>query len=110
MKRIVNTLRKSDQGKRAYAVIALCVTTAIGLPAQTFTSLHSFQGPDGQEPYGALVQATNGDLYGTTGSGGNGSHGTVFKISPSGNLTTLYSFCSQSRCADGDPLKRPVEG
>ena len=39
----------------------LCATTAIALPAQTFTSLHSFNGPDGNEPFG-LVQGTEREL------------------------------------------------
>ena len=55
---------------------------------------------DGVRPSGALVQAPNGELYGTTFLGG-AHHGTVFKITPSGTLTTLYSFCSQANCADG---------
>ncbi len=53
-------------GKRAYAVFLLCATTAIALLAQTFTTLHSFDDTDGIFPFGGLVQATNGDLYGTT--------------------------------------------
>ena len=57
---------------------------------------------DGANPFAALVQATDGNFYGTTYCGGaNGSDGTVFKITPSGTLTTLYSFCSQSGCTDG---------
>jgi uncharacterized repeat protein (TIGR03803 family) len=40
-------------------------------------------------------------LYGTTADGGANGGGTVFKITPDGALTTLYSFCSQSGCADG---------
>jgi uncharacterized repeat protein (TIGR03803 family) len=80
------------------------------LPAQTFTTLHSFAGADGAYPQsGALVQATDGDLYGTTAGGGaytcaDSDHtgcGTVFKITPSGTLTALYSFCAQGGCADG---------
>ena len=56
---------------------------------------------DGGSPYAALVQTTNGDLYGTTGYGGANGRGTVFKVTPSGVLRTLYSFCSQSGCTDG---------
>jgi uncharacterized repeat protein (TIGR03803 family) len=52
-----------------------------------------------------LVQATNGDFYGTTGGRGQ-RPGTVFKITPSGTLTTLYSFCSQSGCTDGEQPRR----
>jgi len=56
-----------------------------------------------RSPYAALVQGTDGDFYGTTQGGGvNINYGTVFKITPSGILTTLYSFCSQVLCPDGD--------
>jgi uncharacterized repeat protein (TIGR03803 family) len=47
------------------------------------------------------VQAPNGDLYGTTPGGGDYNSGTVFKLTPGGKLTTLYSFCAQSNCPDG---------
>jgi uncharacterized repeat protein (TIGR03803 family) len=71
-------------------------------PTGTLTTLHSFDGTGGQDPVGALVQATNGNFYGTTEFGGaNSYHGTVFKITSSGRLTTLYSFCSQINCMDG---------
>jgi uncharacterized repeat protein (TIGR03803 family) len=42
----------------------------------------------------------NGNFYGTTNGGGAGG-GTIFEITPGGQLTTLYSFCSQSGCTDG---------
>ena len=71
-------------------------------PTGTLTTLHRFNGTDGATPYAWLVQAANGDLYGTTYAGGaNNGGGTVFKITPGGTLTTLYSFCSQSGCTDG---------
>jgi uncharacterized repeat protein (TIGR03803 family) len=65
---------------------------------------------DGSGPNARLVQAANGDFYGTTFSGGanySTAGGTVFKMTPTGKLTTLYSFCSQVNCADGD---RPMGG
>jgi uncharacterized repeat protein (TIGR03803 family) len=81
----------------------LYAAAATALPAQTFTTLFSFDGTDGEAPYQAgLVQSTNGDLYGTTCCGAINFSGTVFKITPGGTLTTLYSFCSQSGCTDGD--------
>jgi uncharacterized repeat protein (TIGR03803 family) len=49
-----------------------------------------------------LVQATDGDFYGTTPYGGANAGGTVFKITPGGALTTLYNFCTQANCTDGD--------
>ena len=87
-------------------------------PSGKLTTVHSFceqSGcPDGASPVAALIQGTNGDLYGTTSAGGANNScpnapgcGTIFKITPSGTLTTLYSFCSQSQCADGD---YPVAG
>jgi uncharacterized repeat protein (TIGR03803 family) len=98
---LVATLGKLNWGKRAYAVLVLCAATAIALPAQTYTTLQSFDGTDGANPGAGLVQATNGDLYGTTGTGGANAGGTIFKVTPSGTLTTLYSFCAQSGCTDG---------
>jgi len=57
---------------------------------------------DGYNPQGGVVQYTDGNLYGTTSSGGAYGHGSIFKVTPSGTLTTLYSFCSQGGCPDGD--------
>ncbi len=67
------------------------------------TTLHSFDDyPDGAYPEAALIQATDGNFYGTTPNGGtNGVSGTVFRITPAGALTTLYDFCSKASCADG---------
>src|ERR1017187_6059208 len=92
MGRIVGALGKPNWGKRAYAVVVLCAITRIALPAQTFTTLVSFDATDGYWPYAGLVQATNGYLYGTTYAGGANGLGTVFKITQSGTLTTLHSF------------------
>jgi uncharacterized repeat protein (TIGR03803 family) len=97
------------------AVLALAVITTQAAQAQTFTTLHSFDGTDGASPYAALVQATNGDFYGTTSYGGaNGTEcfgigcGTVFKMTSGGTLTTLYSFCPQSGCTDGAQPYAPL--
>ena len=92
---------KLYSGKRAYSVFLLCATTAIALQAQTFTTLQSFDLTHGADPYAGLVQATDGKLYGTTVDGGANNYGTVFRITPSGTLTTLYSFCSKGGCSDG---------
>ncbi len=59
------------------------------------TSLYSFTGGnDGAGPEVGLVQGSDGYLYGTTyqAADGHSGAGTVFKISVSGSLTTLYSF------------------
>ena len=84
-------------------------------PGGTLTTLYSFCSrtncTDGANPYAGLVQSTDGNFYGTTGFGGANSYGTVFKMTPSGTLTTLYSFCSQTNCADGNtPYAGLVQG
>ncbi len=59
----------------------------------TVTTLHSFLGGvDGRNPRGALIQATDGNLYGTTLNEGDGGAGTVFKITLTGTLTVLHAF------------------
>ncbi|HEV2178604.1 MAG TPA: choice-of-anchor tandem repeat GloVer-containing protein [Terriglobia bacterium] len=94
-------MTKLSWAKMAFGVFLLCATTAIALSAQTFTTLHSFDYTDGAAANAALVQATDGNLYGTTFYGGTQRTGTIFQITSAGTLTTLYSFCSQSNCADG---------
>jgi len=56
------------------------------------TTLHSFDGGDGENPGAPLVQATDGNFYGTTSSGGSYGSGTAFKMSASGVVTTLHNF------------------
>jgi uncharacterized repeat protein (TIGR03803 family) len=60
----------------------------------TFTTLHSFSGSpsEGASPVAALVQGGDGNFYGTTASGGEHLQGTVFRITPAGDLTVLHSF------------------
>jgi uncharacterized repeat protein (TIGR03803 family) len=70
----------------------------------TLTTLHSFDNTDGTSPYAGLVQATDGNLYGTTYLGGANGYGTLFKITTSGTLTTLHSFCPLYGCPDGASL------
>ncbi len=71
-------------------------------PSGTYTVLHSFDFVnDGGNPVGRLIQATDGNFYGTTYLGGVGDSGTVFKITPSGTLTTLYQFCTNLDCSQG---------
>ena len=72
-------------------------------PDGTLTTLYSFKGypSDGEYPFAGLVQGPDGNLYGTTFLGGTSGGGTVFKITPEGTLTTIYSFCELANCADG---------
>jgi uncharacterized repeat protein (TIGR03803 family) len=82
----------------------------------TLTTLYNFCSQtnctDGSLPGAALIQGTDGNFYGLTGRGGNSPGcpndgvqplgcGTLFSITPTGTLTTVYSFCSQGDCSDG---------
>lgn len=88
--------------KRLCIVLAICVVAVITASAQTFTTLVNFNTTDGNEPgYVALIQGTDGAFYGTTISGGRFLSGTVFRVTADGELTTLYSFCAETNCADG---------
>lgn len=80
------------------------------------TTLHSFNNTDGNGP-SALIRATDGNFYGTTSSGGGtcsrgtNTCGTVFRVTPGGILTTLYTFCAQTNCPDGFfPLAALIQG
>jgi uncharacterized repeat protein (TIGR03803 family) len=70
-------------------------------PATTFATLLNFDSTNGANSSAGMIQAKDGNLYGTTANGGANNDGSVFKITTSGSLTTLYSFCSLSACADG---------
>ena len=95
---------------RTLAVVVaafLCVGRALAAPSWTFTTLLTFKGTNGAEPDMSVAQGFDGNFYGTTGGGGancssGGGCGTVFKVAPTGTLTTLYSFCAQTDCVDGN--------
>jgi len=75
-------------------------------PSGEYTVLHAFPSfafptTDGQDPYASLVRDKEGNLYGTTVVGGSTRNGVAFKVDPSGEETVLYTFCSQTDCADG---------
>ena len=92
----------NHEPKRKLACAALVLlASAAALPAQTFTTLHSFHGSDSKSPQAALTEGANGQLYGTAGEGGASADGTIFSVTKAGQLTTVYSFCSQPSCADG---------
>ncbi len=67
-------------------------------PDGTLTTLFSFNGTNGRSPWAGLIQASDGNFYGTTSRGGTNYSpmlpglGTIFKLTPGGVLTTLVSF------------------
>jgi uncharacterized repeat protein (TIGR03803 family) len=81
-------------------------------PDGAFETLHVFNGQDGEYAYGTLIQAADGNFFGTTYSGGTGNLGTIFKMTPSGVLTTLYDFCPvpQNCTSSAQPVAGLIQG
>jgi len=78
----------SDGGAYNYGTVFKITPTGV------LTILHNFCAqsgcPDGSDPNGPLLLAPDGNFYGTTGRSGAGP--TIYKITPNGNLTTLFTF------------------
>jgi uncharacterized repeat protein (TIGR03803 family) len=76
-------------------------------PAGKVVTIYNFAGStDGASPSAGLAQGRDGNLYGTTPGGGANKVGTIFRLAPTGVLTTLYSF----QFADGSPDFPLVQG
>jgi uncharacterized repeat protein (TIGR03803 family) len=76
----------------------------------TLTNLYIFAGStNGIYPRATLVQGSDGYFYGTTSGGGQGE-GTVFKISSTGSLMTLHSFCDPFFCFPNVEGENPYSG
>ena len=77
----------------------------------TFYNFCSLQNcVDGESPYGSLIQAADGNLYGTTQNGGSTNQGTVFKISSNGMLKTLHSFSGNDGSYPQAGLVQAIDG
>jgi uncharacterized repeat protein (TIGR03803 family) len=64
-------------------------------PAGVEATLYTFGASgftDGQYPYAGLTLGTDGNFYGTTSGGGENQMGTVFKVTPEGAESVIYSF------------------
>jgi uncharacterized repeat protein (TIGR03803 family) len=104
--------------RSACAVSLLYASASITSPAQTFTTLQSFDGTDGQGPF-ALLEGTDGNFYGITSAGGANTPcptgnpsgcGTIFEITPAGTLTTLHSFNGTDGIGSGAVLIQGSDG
>jgi len=65
---------------------------------------------DGSQPSTSLIQASDGNFYGITAAGGSTANGTVFRLTPTGTLTTIHNFCSAAGCSDGSIPQGLIEG
>jgi uncharacterized repeat protein (TIGR03803 family) len=107
-------LSMKSTSRLIFSLVALTLHAfTAGVRGQTtpvVSTLYSFTGTgtDGADPAAGLVQGKEGNFYGTTSSGGSSNAGTVFKMTPAGVVTTLYSFSGGS---DGkDPVGSLVQG
>lgn len=92
------------------AFAAITFSLAVRAQAQTVTYLAVVDGVSGVQPSSA-IQATDGNFYATTNWGGPASEGNVVKITPAGELSTLYDFCTRPHCLDGrQPYTPPILG
>jgi uncharacterized repeat protein (TIGR03803 family) len=76
----------------------------------TYSTVYTFGATsgDGLEPFAGLMQASDGSFYGTTASGGVHNYGTVFKVTPQGQETIIYSFGQSSVQVNGNAV--PADG
>jgi uncharacterized repeat protein (TIGR03803 family) len=96
--RIPDVLRTNWNGAlRPAAIYSLLVvfTVAVPLRAQSYQDLYNFNCPTGCTPSGALTQGKDGNLYGTTSSGGSNNLGTIFSVNTTGTAyNVLWNFDS----------------
>jgi uncharacterized repeat protein (TIGR03803 family) len=80
-------------------------------PSGVETTLYSFAGAssDANQPSVALIQGSDGNFYGTTATGGTSGNGTVFRVTPSGVETVLYSFTGGTNDAS-EPKAALIQG
>src|SRR5215468_1748966 len=94
--------------KTIFIVFVFCATASSA--KTTFTTLVNFDRANGANPDARLVQAADGNFYGTTESGGAHDRGTVFKITSKGKLTTLHSFDGSDGSAPSAGLVQATDG
>ena len=67
-------------------------TRTPGDVGDTFTDLVDFNFYNGSSPTAGLIQGSDGNFYGTTRNGAPNNYGTVFRMTPAGDLTTIFAF------------------
>ena len=108
---LTQTIDGTFYGTAAYGG-ALGLGTVFRITAKgLFTNLFSFDGTvNGSHPNAALLQGSDGNLYGTTSDGGTYGVGTVFRMSPEGALTTISVFDGFNGANPDAPLLEVTNG
>jgi uncharacterized repeat protein (TIGR03803 family) len=82
----------------------MIVLTLLFVPAanaQTYTRLYTYPSGTGIVTPEQFAQGRDGNLYTTAETNGTKSLGSVFSMTTAGALTTIYNFCPQTGCLDG---------
>ncbi len=90
-------------------VLVLVAGSATPSAAQSFEVLADFGAPEGMQPFGGLIEASDGYYYGTTGGGGVG-FGTIFRVDSNGELQTLFLFSGPDGSRPEGPLVQASNG
>ncbi|MGO8795842.1 MAG: choice-of-anchor tandem repeat GloVer-containing protein [Candidatus Sulfotelmatobacter sp.] len=94
----------------AVVCAAFTFSLAVRAQAQTVTYPVVFNGTNGDQP-STVIQATDGNFYGTSTFGNTSENGNLFKMTPAGEISTLYNFCAKPHCSDGAwPETPPILG
>jgi uncharacterized repeat protein (TIGR03803 family) len=72
------------------------------------TTVYSFSRAIAAQPVGGLIRGRDGNLYGLTHSGGADNRGTIYRVTPAGEVTILYTLRNEDS-ADLGPVGRPVQ-
>src|SRR5260370_33613114 len=97
----------------ALTCAAITFSLAVCAQAQTLNYFADFNCEKGWEPSSSVTQATDGNFYGTTSGGIYGVYGndSVFRMTPTGEITSIFNFGSKPNCTDGtSPRTAPILG
>ena len=117
------TIPGMEMGGSVYTNVTMTVGNVLSVggtqTAGSSAVLYSFRGSpaiyggsttDGTNPDVSLIQGSDGNLYGTTRYGGSHDAGTVFRVTPGGMETVLYSFTGNAGIPPGTDGANPVGG
>jgi len=110
MKSIGPGCRRSGLVITILSLVALSLASTGTASAQTLSTLASFNGINGTNPYAGLVADANGNLFGTTFEGGTANDGAVFEIvkASGGYLSTPTTVVNFNGTNGSEPAGTPI--